>query len=91
VRDRKAASISGVGWGTICKGRQLLQRAIRAGVVFANGEIFYADEAGTSELRLCFASRPPDKIEEGIKRLAASLRFEDENHAPHEESLMPVV
>jgi len=68
-----------------------LQRAIRAGVVFANGEIFYADEAGAGELRLCFASQPPDKIEEGIKRLTASFRIEDGHHAPHEESLMPVV
>jgi hypothetical protein len=42
-------------------------------------------------LRLRFTNRPPDKIEEGIKLPAASLRVEDENHAPHEESLMPVV
>ena len=73
------------------KGRQLLQRAIAAGVVFANGELFYADEAGAHELRLCFASQTADKIEEGIKRLAASLKIKDEIHAPHEVSLMPIV
>jgi 2-aminoadipate transaminase len=73
------------------RGRQLLQGAIAAGVVFANGEIFYADEAGAHELRLCFASQTADKIEEGIKRLAASLKMKDETRAPHEESLMPIV
>jgi 2-aminoadipate transaminase len=73
------------------KGRQLLQGAMAEGVVFANGEIFYADEAGAHELRLCFASQTPDKIEEGIKRLAASLKSQNGTHAPHEESLMPIV
>ena len=68
------------------RGRQLLQGAIAAGVVFANGEIFYADEAGAHELRLCFASQPADRIEEGIKRLAASLKIKNEIHAPREES-----
>ena len=73
------------------KGRQLLQRATAAGVVFANGEIFYADEAGAHELRLCFASQTGDKIEEGIKRLAAALNSRQETDAPREESLMPMV
>jgi DNA-binding transcriptional MocR family regulator len=73
------------------RGWQLLQQAIASGVVFANGEIFYADEAGAHELRICFASQPADKIEEGIKRLAASLKMKDKIHAPREESLMPIV
>lgn len=73
------------------RARQLLLGAIASGVVFANGEIFYADEAGAHELRLCFASQTADRIEEGIKRLAASLKLKDEVHAPHEESLMPIV
>ena len=73
------------------RARQLLQGAMAAGVVFANGEIFYADEAGAHELRLCFASQTPDRIEEGIKRLAASFKSQHEIHAPHEESLMPIV
>jgi DNA-binding transcriptional MocR family regulator len=73
------------------RGRQLLQQAMASGVVFANGEIFYADEAGAHELRLCFASQTADNIEEGIKRLAASLKTKDKIHAPHEESLMPIV
>jgi len=73
------------------RGRQLLQGAIAAGVVFANGEIFYADEAGAHELRLCFASQTVDKIEEGIKRLAASLKSQHELSAPREESLLPMI
>ena len=73
------------------RGRQLLQQALAAGVVFASGEIFYADEAGAHELRLCFASQPVDKIEEGIKRLAKCLKVEDDARAEHEESLLPMV
>lgn len=73
------------------RGRQLLQGAIRAGVVFANGEIFYADEAGAHELRLCFASQTADNIEEGIKRLAMSLRSQKATDASREESLMPMI
>lgn len=73
------------------RARQLLQQAIASGVVFANGEIFYADEAGAHELRLCFASQRADKIEEGIKRLAAGLKIKDTIRAPHEEILMPMV
>jgi DNA-binding transcriptional MocR family regulator len=74
------------------KGRQLLRQATAAGVVFANGEIFYADEAaGAHELRLCFASQTEDKIEEGIKRLAAGLKSDHGTDAPREESLMPMV
>ncbi|HEX8457410.1 MAG TPA: PLP-dependent aminotransferase family protein [Pyrinomonadaceae bacterium] len=73
------------------KARQLLRQATEAGVVFANGEIFYSDEAGAHELRLCFASQSGDKIEEGIKRLAACLKSEHAADAPREESLMPMV
>jgi DNA-binding transcriptional MocR family regulator len=73
------------------KGRQLLRQATAAGVVFANGEIFYADEAGAHEVRLCFASQTEDRIEEGVKRLAASLKSGHETGATREESLMPMV
>jgi 2-aminoadipate transaminase len=73
------------------KGRQLLRQATAAGVVFANGEIFYADEAGAHELRLRFASQTGDGIEGGIKRLAASLKTGQEIDAPRAESLMPMV
>lgn len=60
-------------WGRLTgglKASELLDRAIRAGVAFATGEIFsYQDEAGSENVRLCFANLQPEQIEEGMKRL----------------------
>ena len=77
-------------WGRLTRGLEsgsLLQQALRKGVAFANGEIFYSDGAGKHELRLCFSSVPVGKIEEGIARLAKALeegeanRFEGDKYA----------
>ena len=54
--------------------RHLLDAAVRKGVAFVPGELFYADEAGgRQELRLCFSSVPTNRIEEGIKRLRGAF------------------
>jgi DNA-binding transcriptional MocR family regulator len=53
--------------------RDLLDRAIAAGVAFVAGHAFYADPAGESELRICFSSVLPDKIDQAVSRLARSL------------------
>jgi 2-aminoadipate transaminase len=53
--------------------RQLLQRAMQEGVAFAPGDIFYSDEAGSRELRLCFSGSPVDRIDEGVRMLAKCL------------------
>lgn len=53
--------------------RDLLDRAITAGVAFVAGHAFYADPAGESELRICFSSVLPDKIDQALVRLARSL------------------
>ena len=45
----------------------------RAGVSYVRGERFYADRAGSQELRLCFSSVAADRIDEGIRRLAAGV------------------
>lgn len=53
---------------------KLLPLAIAAGVSFAPGRQFYADDhSGADALRLNFAALPPEQIEEGIRRLARSL------------------
>lgn len=60
-------------WGRLTGGSKsadLLEGAIAAGVAFATGEIFYPDESGSEHLRFCFANLPPERIEEGVKRLA---------------------
>ena len=54
--------------------RQLLDVAVREGVAFAPGELFYPDEAGGGqELRLCFSSVAANLIDEGIKRLRSAF------------------
>ncbi len=63
-------------WGRLGGGlnsRELLEKAVAAGVAFATGDIFYPDDAGHEQLRICFASGTPQQIEEGIKRLARSF------------------
>jgi 2-aminoadipate transaminase len=55
--------------------RDLLDRALDAGVAFVPGHAFYPDPAGESELRLCFSSVMPDTIDDAIRRLAGSIRL----------------
>lgn len=53
----------------------LLPFAAEAGVEFAPGTRFFSDSAeGEGYLRLNFARRTPDEIEEGIKRLGRAMK-----------------
>ncbi len=59
----------------------LVERAVRHGVVFVAGEAFYADGGGAaapgrSLMRLAFSAAAPEKIREGVSRLAAAVREE---------------
>jgi DNA-binding transcriptional MocR family regulator len=63
-------------WCTLSHGiftRQLLHEAAKTGVSFVPGEAFYADAAGSQELRICFVTYPEDQLLEGIKRLGKAL------------------
>ena len=51
----------------------LLQRAQAAGVTFVPGEPFYGDGLGRHELRLCFSAATPERIDEGVRRLATAF------------------
>ncbi len=54
---------------------KLLPIACKEGVAFMPGGLFFPRrEDGDQFLRLSFVSQPPDEIEEGIKRLAKSIR-----------------
>lgn len=55
---------------------QLYLSAINYGVAFAVGSVFRPDGRSSSTLRLNFAANPPDRIEEGLRRLAKALREE---------------
>lgn len=52
----------------------LLKHAIERSVVFVPGDAFHANGGGKNTLRLNFSHAPPERIVEGIARLATTLR-----------------
>lgn len=52
----------------------LLARAIEREVAFVPGAPFYAEAPDPATLRLSFTTYPPDRIREGIARIAAAIR-----------------
>jgi 2-aminoadipate transaminase len=63
-------------WATLqtdCTDVQLLKRALEHGVVFVTGSAFHVDDSGHDTIRLSFSAPSPDRIEEGVRRLAAAL------------------
>lgn len=73
------------------KGQQLLQQAINDGVIFANGELFYPDDAGSDKIRLCFTGPSINEIEEGIRLLGKSLQIVQKHTPFSDESSIPLV
>jgi len=57
---------------------ELLPKAIGARVAYVPGRAFYADGGGADQLRLSFCFPPPERIREGVRRLAEVLRTEIE-------------
>lgn len=55
-------------------GERLLLESAREGVAYAAGDLFYADRAGSQELRLCFSSTPASRIDAGVSRLATAFK-----------------
>ena len=58
--------------------RQLLAKALRARVAYVPGAAFYADGGGSGQLRLSFCFPPPERIREGVRRLAEVVQSEIE-------------
>jgi len=56
--------------------RAMLAKAISARVAYVPGGAFYADGQGTSSLRLCYSFPPPERLQEGVRRLAGVVREE---------------
>jgi DNA-binding transcriptional MocR family regulator len=52
--------------------RVLLDRAIRHGVLFVPGDAFYVEEPDSATLRLNFSASPPERLREGVRRLATA-------------------
>jgi DNA-binding transcriptional MocR family regulator len=51
--------------------RELVRRAAAAGVIVSPGRPFFAAEPPAPFLRLSYAAEPPERLDEGVRRLAA--------------------
>ena len=54
----------------------MIARAVEHGVVYVAGEAFFVNGSGRHFIRLSFSAPTPDRIEEGVRRLAAAIREE---------------
>src|SRR5262249_25569227 len=66
-------------WVTLPEGldaKAMMPRAIAARVAYVPGTGFYADGSGAGHMRLNFSFPPPDRIREGIGRLAGVMAQE---------------
>jgi 2-aminoadipate transaminase len=61
--------------------KAMLPRAIAARVAYVPGTGFYADGAGLDHLRLSYCYPEPDRIREGVRRLAGVIDAELELRA----------
>jgi 2-aminoadipate transaminase len=64
-------------WAKLADGRRdidVLARALEHGVVFVVGSAFHVDGSGHNTIRLSFSAPTPDRITEGVRRLAAALQ-----------------
>jgi 2-aminoadipate transaminase len=52
----------------------VLERALEHGVVLVIGSAFHVDGSGHDTIRLSFSAPAPDRIREGVRRLAATLQ-----------------
>jgi 2-aminoadipate transaminase len=66
-------------WVTVPEGvdtKAMLPRAVTARVAYASGTGFYADGFGSRQLRLSYCYPTPERITEGVRRLAAVINAE---------------
>ncbi|MGL5826379.1 MAG: PLP-dependent aminotransferase family protein [Nocardioides sp.] len=61
--------------------KAMLPRAVTARVAYVPGTAFYADGGGAEAIRLSYCYPSPDRIREGVRRLAAVLEAELELRA----------
>ncbi|MEE6294854.1 PLP-dependent aminotransferase family protein [Georgenia wangjunii] len=68
-------------WVTLPEGldaKAMLPRAVTNLVAYVSGTAFYADDQGSDHMRLSFCYPTPERIREGVRRLAGVVRAETE-------------
>ncbi|MEU7903825.1 PLP-dependent aminotransferase family protein [Actinoplanes sp. NPDC049118] len=66
-------------WATLPEGldsKAMMPRAVAARVAYVPGTGFYADGTGAGHMRLNFSFPPPERIREGVRRLAGVMEQE---------------
>jgi 2-aminoadipate transaminase len=66
-------------WATLPSGlhsKAMMPRAIAARVAYVPGTGFYADGSGGANMRLNFSFSAPDRLREGVRRLAGVMEQE---------------
>lgn len=66
-------------WLTVPEGvdaKAMLPRAVSARVAYASGTGFYANGSGSRQMRLSYCYPTPDRLKEGVRRLASVLESE---------------
>jgi DNA-binding transcriptional MocR family regulator len=87
-------------WMTLPPGidaKAMLPRAVTARVAYVPGTAFFADGFGSGSMRLSFCYPTPERIREGVRRLAGVLEEEMElretfgatGHDPEHAQLQP--
>jgi 2-aminoadipate transaminase len=79
-------------WATLPQGldsKAMMPRAIAARVAYVPGTGFYADGSGRQQMRLNFSFPPPDRIREGVRRLAGVIEEEMSLRAVFEPPATP--
>ncbi len=67
----------------------MVPRAVDHGVIYVSGDAFYVNGSGQQQIRLSFSAPTPERIEEGVRRLAATIR--EELRHQHAEPPAPAV
>ncbi|MFC6092839.1 PLP-dependent aminotransferase family protein [Saccharothrix lopnurensis] len=70
-------------WITVPEGidtKAMLPRAVTQRVAYASGTGFYADGLGSRQLRISYCYPTPERIREGVRRLANVIKDEVELH-----------
>jgi 2-aminoadipate transaminase len=66
--------------------KEMFSRALENNVAYVHGASFFADHSGKNTMRLNFTYATDDEIEEGIKRLAATIKQEIADRRAHDKS-----